>query len=623
MCGICGKLLFDGSAASQDGELSEMSDRLSHRGPDGQGDYFDGPVGLAHRRLSVIDIEGSAQPLSNEDGTIWVTYNGEIYNFQSLRDELIERGHEFRTAGDTEVLVHLYEEYGCECVSRLRGMFAFAIWDGTRQELFLARDRLGIKPLYYFSDANRLVFASEIKAILADPYCRERKAVDLHALDAYFSFLCVPAPRTIYRGIRKLLPGHFMTVSERGEVRTTRYWDVQFGTEPYRMDEGEVSERLLALLRESVELRMVSDVPLGAFLSGGMDSSAVVAMMAGLSERPVKTFSVGFEEDGFDEAKDAARVARCFGTDHTEVILSAPDIMDEMMDLLEHFDEPYADSSLLPTFVISRVARRSVTVALSGDGGDELFGGYPWWHQRPPYQLHLSRLPRLARSLLASAARRCGGRVPKGYFLSRLDQPYEQYLLNAKAVFDDAARESVYSEEFRGQLRGSSPHAVSLKYLERSGRRSWTDRLMEHDLKTYLPDDILTKVDMMSMRCSLETRVPLLDHRMVEFASRVPASMKYAGGVHKHILKKALADVLPERILKKKKQGFSIPLATWLRTSMLECLTDTLHSTPQHGFFERPAVEQMLDDFVSGDNSITERIWELFVFEHWHQRQFT
>ena len=622
MCGICGKVTFHDRSPPHRDDMLGMRDSLTHRGPDDAGLYSKDNVQLAHRRLSIIDVEGSAQPLSNEDDTLWIVYNGEIYNFQDLRDDLIRRGHVFRTSGDTEVLVHLYEEYGKECVTKVRGMFSLAIWDEKRKELFLARDRFGIKPLYYFADDSVFVFASEMKAILSDRHCRARKSVDEACVDPFFACLYVPAPRTMFKGIKKLLPGHWMTVSSDGAIKTQRYWDITFGTSPLRMDQTEVCAELYSLLEESVRLRMISDVPLGAFLSGGMDSSTVVAIMAGLSSRPLKTFSIGFAEDAYNEAADAREIANRFSTDHTEVILEADDIMAEMPSLMRHFDEPFADSSLLPTYLVSRVARRDVTVVLSGDGGDEIFGGYPWWQKRPSYQAALFRLPRTARRLISRTASRTRLPMPKRYLMSHLDTSYETYLFEAKAVIGQERRTEIYSDEFRARLDGSGRYPTDPSALRKRGDQGWTDKLMEYDLKTYIPNDILPKVDMMSMLCSLEARVPLLDHKLVEFAAQIPAQMKFRGGESKFVLKKTMEDTLPRRILHKKKQGFSIPLASWLRTKMKDQVLDALFNTNDHGFFDKKNVEKAVNDFLGGNDARKEQVWELFTFEVWYSNHF-
>lgn len=617
MCGICGIMTFGHHPHPPDETVLRMRDALAHRGPDAVGIASWPHITLAHRRLSVIDVAGSPQPMFNERGNVCIIYNGEVYNFVELRQTLESKGHRFKTGGDTEVLVQLYEEYGSECVTKLRGMFAFAIWDDAHRRLFLARDHLGVKPLYYFADPTRFVFASEIKAIHEDPYCRKRRAIDYEALNAYFADLCVPAPLTIFKGIRKLPPGHWMQVSSEGQVTIQPYWSVRFGAEPVSTSEDALGEELRMRLGESVRMMMVSDVPLGAFLSGGLDSSTVVALMAMQSDRAIKTFSIGFAEEKYDESSDARLVATHFATEHTEVVLSHQDMLNEAMALIVHFDEPFADSSLLPTFIVSKMARQHVTVALSGDGGDELFGGYPWRHCRPRFQLRCAALPLRLRRLIRRLAGCLPARFPNQYYLSRLDLPYERFLLEARGSYDSALRSSLFSDDLQRELEGIDVHSLALRHLSEAPERNWVDRLMELDLKTYLPDELLVKVDRMSMRASLEVRVPLLDHHFVEFASRVPAELKYHGNEWKYLLRKSMRGILPDRILQKPKQGFSVPLATWLRTGLRDVLCDALRGECGGGLFERVAVNRLLDEFLWGDDRHAERLWQLLVFETW------
>lgn len=616
MCGICGKVYVDSARRIAPVEIVAMRDTMMSRGPDAGGIHVDRHVGIGHRRLSIIDLEASVQPMSNEDGMVWIVFNGEIYNFAELRHDLLARGHRFRTAGDTEVIVHLYEEYGEACVTRLRGMFAFAIWDARNDTLFLARDRIGIKPLYYFHDNQAFLFGSELKALLADEGFRDRREIDPDAVHGYLSFLCVPDPICIYREVRKLPAGHTLTLrGGRAEVR--RYWDIEFRDEEGTSEE-EWGDRLIELMREAVRIRLVADVPLGAFLSGGIDSSTVVALMTELMDRPVKTFSIGFSEQSFNEASDARLVAAHLGTDHTELILSPSEARYVIPGLLQHFDEPFADSSAIPTYYVSRLAREKVTVVLSGDGGDELFGGYPWRQVRPSYQRLLSRLPKAVRSII----RRLSGVLPPGVpgrnFLRRIDIPYERYILDAMAVFDDDDRRALYASGFAEATRGGDPYRHHLPHLAGDTNRSWQARMMQYDLKTYLPNDILTKVDRMSMLTSIEARVPLLDHRLVELAARIPSRLKIRDGVAKYILKKVIAPYLPPEVLQKRKQGFSVPLGTWLRTVLKEDVLDTLHSGNAHGLFNFQELQRLSNAFFHGDDSRNHQIWALYAFELWH-----
>ena len=620
MCGICGKVLRDTARRVDGADVEAMRDTMISRGPDAGGVHLDRYAGLGHRRLSIIDLEASVQPMSNENGTVWIVFNGEIYNFVELRKDLLARGHQFRTAGDTEVIVHLYEEYGVDCVSRLRGMFAFAIWDARTDTLLLARDRVGIKPLYYALNDQAFLFGSELKALVADKHFRATRQIDAEAVHSYLSFLSVPDPACIYRGVRKLPPGHTLTL-RHGAIDVQRYWNVAFEEE-----EGVAGEaweaRLLELMREAVRIRLVADVPLGAFLSGGIDSSTVVALMAGLMNRPVKTFSIGFSDKAFNEASDAKRVAKHLGTDHTELILAPAEARFVIPQLVEHFDEPFADASAIPTYYVSKLAREQVTVTLSGDGGDELFGGYPWRQVRPWYQRHLSRLPLHVRS----GIRRMTGILPNGLrgtnYLRRIDIPYERYILDAMAVFDEADRRRLYSPHFADVVAGVDPYQHQLPNFAGSAGRGWEARMMEYDLKTYLPNDVLTKVDRMSMRASLEARVPLLDHRLVEFAAKMPSRLKIRGGVSKHILKQVMAPYLPAEVLQKQKQGFSVPLGTWLRTELREDILDTLRGGNRHGFFNRRFVDEITDAFFKGDDSRNYQVWTLYAFDLWHRNVY-
>jgi asparagine synthase (glutamine-hydrolysing) len=620
VCGICGKVYRDTARRVDVGEVEAMRDTMINRGPDAGSVHLDRHAGLGHRRLSIIDLEASVQPMSNENGTVWIVFNGEIYNFVELRKDLLARGHQFRTAGDTEVIVHLYEEFGIDCVSRLRGMFAFAIWDARTDTLLVARDRVGIKPLYYTLNDQAFLFGSELKALVADRHFRATRQIDAEAVHSYLSFLSVPDPACIYRGVRKLPAGHTLTL-RNGTIEVRRYWNVAFEEE-----EGVAGEawetRLLELMREAVRIRLVSDVPLGAFLSGGIDSSTVVALMAGLMNRPVKTFSIGFSDAAFNEASDAKRVAKHLGTDHTELILAPADARFIIPQLVEHFDEPFADASAIPTYFVSKLAREQVTVTLSGDGGDELFGGYPWRQVRPWYQRHLSRLPLPVRE----GIRRMTGVLPPTVrgtnYLRRIDIPYERYILDAMAVFDEEDRRGLYTSHFADLVNGIDPYRHQLPNFAGSTDRGWEARMMEYDLKTYLPNDVLTKVDRMSMRASLEARVPLLDHRLVEFAATIPSRLKIRGGVGKHILKQVMAPYLPAEVLQKRKHGFSVPLGTWLRTDLKEDILDTLRGGGDHGFFDRRAVERLSDAFFRGDDSRNYQVWTLYAFELWYRNVY-
>jgi asparagine synthase (glutamine-hydrolysing) len=617
VCGICGKVNLDAERRVEPMDIEAMRDTMLSRGPDAAGLYVDRHAGLGHRRLSIIDLEASAQPMSNEDGTIWVVYNGEIYNFAALREQLIARGHRFRTYGDTEVIVHLYEDFGVECVRHLRGMFAFAIWDARSDTLLLARDRIGVKPLYYTVTGEAFLFGSELKAILADEQFSRGRHIDPLAVHDYLSFLSVPDPVCIYRGVRKLPPAHTLTFRD-GQVELRRYWDVTFREDRDVADDA-WAERLRELLIESVRIRLVADVPVGAFLSGGIDSSTVVALMAAAMDRPVKTFSIGFAEERCNEASDARRVAEHLGTDHTELILSPREARFVIPQILQHFDEPFADASAIPTYYVSKLAREQVTVTLSGDGGDELFGGYPWRQVRPWYQRRLSALPKPVRLRL----KRLSDWLPPGirgaHYLHRMDLPYERYILDAMAVFDDADRLDLYHPEFAAAVGAADPYEHQIRNLTGARGGGWEARMMEYDLKTYLPNDVLTKVDRMSMWTSLEAREPLLDHHLVEFAARIPSRLKLRHGIGKRILKDVMRPYLPLSVLEKRKQGFSVPLSTWLRTDLRDDILDTLCSGNRHGFFSRRAIDQLTNAFFHGDDRRDYQVWTLYAFEVWYR----
>jgi asparagine synthase (glutamine-hydrolysing) len=618
MCGFAGKLAPSPQRPVERDLIRAMTDCVAHRGPDADGFFFGAGIGLGHRRLSIVDVASGQQPLSNEDGTVWVVFNGEIYNFPALRAELESRGHQFRTHSDTEVIVHGYEEWGELCVERFRGMFAFAIWDARARRLVLARDRVGIKPLYYAQPAEGgLVFGSEIKSILQDP------AVDAawspEALDAYLTLLYVPAPATIYQQVRKLPPGHVL-VAEQGKVRVSQYWDLEFtGTgDPNR--EQQYLEELDALLTESVRMRLISEVPLGAFLSGGIDSSTVVAYMTATSDAPVLATSVGFADKAFNELDRAQRIA-----DHLDCRLEkqlvAPRIDELLPRLAWHLDEPFGDSSAVPTYLVSAAARERVTVALSGDGGDELWAGYPWhrvehWEWQARERLgragcHLaSRLGNLL-PLSAKGARslRHLG-LPPGHACAR-KHGYSQ--------FDDAAKQQLYSGDLASAVRGSDPFATFRRAYAACQSPDPLDRSMYVDVKTYLADDILAKVDKMSMAVSLEARVPLLDHKLLEFAARVPSSLKLRRGVSKYLLRQALHRRVPRRILDGPKHGFTAPIAEWLRGPLKELATELLLDgrLKDRGIFHAAAVSRLWNEHQQGHRDHRHRLWSLVMLELW------
>jgi len=620
MCGIAGKFTFDRTAIIDRERLVAMTDAVAHRGPDAAGYHVEPGIGLGHRRLSIIDLATGDQPLANEDGTVWVVFNGEIYNFADVRVTLEAAGHRFRTHTDTEVIVHAYEEWGDAAVERFRGMFAFALWDSRRRRLLLVRDRLGIKPLYYAVTPSGVTFGSEIKSILEDADVPRTWSAE--ALDAYLTLQYVPTPRTMYRDVWKLPAGHLLAV-EDGRVAIRRYWDLTFSGGGDASRETEYLARLEELIAESVRLRLLSDVPLGAFLSGGIDSSIVVAAMVEACSSRVVTTSVGFDNHAFDELEYARTVATHLGTESHERVVQ-PDVADLLPKLAWHLDEPFADSSAVPTYYVSAAAREEVTVALSGDGGDELWAGYTR-HRVEEREL-------AARRWLGSSARTIGrlaSRVPlamKGarslrhLALSPADACARKH---AYGLFEPGLRQSLYTADFADTVREADPFSGFRLAYESCPSTDPLDRALYVDVKTYLVDDILTKVDKMSMAVSLEARVPLLDHKLVEFAATVPSKLKLHGGRTKHLLRRHLERRIPRDIVERKKHGFEAPVAEWLR-GPLAPLVDSLLLDARfrdRGIFDAGAVSRMWREHRSGTRDHRHRLWGLVMLELWF-RQF-
>lgn len=624
MCGIAGFVdLWERKAhALEDREaiLARMCRIITHRGPDDQGVMVQTGVALGMRRLSIIDLAGGHQPMSGEDGSVTIVFNGEIYNFQELKPNLEARGHIFQTHSDTEAIVHAYEEFGPECLKDLRGMFAFAIWDDKARNLFIARDRAGKKPLYYTTTPNgTFVFGSELKALLEHPEVERR--INAEALDAYFTLGYVPDPLSIFEDIHKLPPGHYLNFKD-GQVTVKQYWD--FELQPGKsLSEEDYLDELRDLLDESVRLRLISEVPLGAFLSGGIDSSTVVGLMARHMGQPVKTFSIGFHEDSYNELKYARLTAEKFGTDHHEFFVT-PDICKVVDELAWHFDEPFADSSAIPTYMVSKLARDHVTVVLSGDGGDELFAGYT----RYAIERKRGAFERLPKPLREGLMRPLSQRLPhatwgRNYLHNVSLDPVSRYL-DSVSVFTSLNRRSLYTPDFSQKL-GPGGYAGGL-FHELAGNvksNEPLDRLLYLDSKTYLPGDILTKVDRMSMAVSLEARAPLLDHKLIEFVTRVPASLKLAGLETKHLLKSAVKDLVPAEILNRAKQGFGVPIQEWINQQLRSRIRDTLSDarTRQRGYVDSRYVDVLLDEHERGRRDHSMRLWSLVMLELWH-RQF-
>jgi asparagine synthase (glutamine-hydrolysing) len=621
MCGIAGKFNFDRARSVDRERLSAMTSVIAHRGPDAEGFYVAEGIGLGHRRLSIIDLTTGAQPLANEDSTVWVAFNGEIYNFAEVRALLEQAGHRFRTHTDTEVIVHAYEEWGEQSVERFRGMFAYALWDERRRRLVLVRDRLGVKPLFYAATAFGVTFGSEIKAILEDPdVAREWSA---EAIDAYLTLGYIPCPRTIYSHIAKLAPGHLL-VAENGGVSIRPYWDLTFPGKGDPRRENEYLERLDSLITESVKLRLMSDVPLGAFLSGGIDSSAVVAAMVETSSSRVVTTTVGFGEEAFDELEYARVVARHLGTESHERIVT-PDVVDLLPKLAWHFDEPFSDSSAVPTYYVSAAAREHVTVALSGDGGDELWAGYPW-HR-------VERWEHQARQVLGTTASRVAGRLAQRVPLAVKGSRSLRHLAlspdeacarkHAYNGFDSEGRRAMYSPDFADAVRDADPLATFRQAYQTCSSSDPLDRTMYVDVKTYLADDILTKVDKMSMAVSLEARDPLLDHKLLEFAATVPSSLKLKNGQSKYLLRRVLQRRVPKSIVDRPKHGFEAPIGEWLRGPLAPMVDDLLLDGRfrARGIFNDKAIARLWQEHKSGARDHRHRLWSLVMLELWF-RQF-
>ena len=602
--------------------LKAMTDTMVHRGPDDEGFYATGPVGLGHRRLSIIDLAGGHQPIANEDETVWVVFNGEIYNFGELHDQLVKKGHVFKTRSDTEVIVHLYEEEGEKCFEKLRGMFAIAIWDARTRKLILARDRVGKKPLFYFYDGFRFAFASEMKAILEIPGVP--RVIDSEAVSDYFSYLYIPAPKSIFKNIRKVLPGHYLVVSKEG-IREREYWDLSFAHSS-QLTEQEWCEQLLDTYREAVSIRLMSEVPLGAFLSGGVDSSSVVALMAGLVNKPVTTCSIGFAEQEFDETDYAREIASRFKTDHHEHVVR-PDAVGIVEKLACHYDEPFADSSAVPTYYVSKAAREHVTVALSGDGGDENFAGYRRYYFDKRENTIRGLLPAAVRNPVFGALASLYPKADwaprifrgKATFQNLARSPIEGYFRSVSALKTEL-KEQVLQGDLRQELGGYDSLDVLRFYYEQADTKDPLSRIQYVDIKTYLTDDILVKVDRASMANSLEVRAPILDHKVMELAASMPSSLKLQGMNGKYIFKKALEKLLPDSVLYRKKMGFGVPLAQWFRNDLKDLAHSVIFNRSGDRLLNDSTVKRVWQEHQSGLRDRSTELWTLFMFRLWMQR---
>jgi asparagine synthase (glutamine-hydrolysing) len=612
MCGIAGFIDNQYREAEAEQLIDRMCQVIRHRGPDEQGTWVGEGVALGMRRLSIIDLAGGHQPIFNEDRSVLVVFNGEIYNYQTLRDQLSARGHQFSTNSDTEVIVHAYEEYGDDCVTHLRGMFTFALWDNKRRRLLAARDRFGKKPFNYYWDGERLLFGSEIKSLLEAPIARKINPI---ALDEYLVYRYVPAPLTLFQNILKLPAAHIL-IYEEGKIATRRYWELPF-TPTCLDDEATALERIRALLTEAVQIRLMSEVPLGAFLSGGTDSSVVVGLMAKTMSQPVKTFSIGFEEDTYSELPHARKVAQHFATDHHEFIVKS-DLVSALPQLVWAFDEPFGDSSMLPTYYVSKLAREHVTVVLTGDGGDEIFGGYEQYRR----EYLISRVPPLVRATLAFAGQFLPDGVRGKQRLATWRKDYGTRSIEAFMLLPDYPREALYTPGFFEQVRDHAPFERHLALYRAACHLDTTAALQRIDTATYLTDDILVKVDKASMFNSIETRAPLLDHVLGEYVSSLRPSVRMRNGTQKYLLKRIAAEMLPAAVLNRPKQGFSIPLTQWFRNDMTSYAHDILSSqqAQQRGLFQPAFLQKLLQtDGSARLANHSQALWTLLCLELWFQ----
>ncbi|PIU83495.1 MAG: asparagine synthase (glutamine-hydrolyzing) [Elusimicrobia bacterium CG06_land_8_20_14_3_00_38_11] len=619
MCGIVGIYNFGNNRPVEREKLTQMCNIIRHRGPDSDGFFLNNNIGLGIRRLAIIDLQTGNQPIHNEDNKIWTVLNGEIYNFLELRQQL-EKKHNFYTKTDTEVIVHLYEDYGEKCVQYLRGMFAFAIWDEKNKKLFIAKDRVGKKPLYYTSHNGSFVFASEIKSILE--YLQKTPEIDFEAIDLFLTYQYIPSPKTIFKNIKSLLPAHILTCDKNGDIETKEYWNLDF-TKKTNLSFDNACTETKNLLMEATKLRMISDVPLGAFLSGGVDSSIVVGLMSQLSSQPVKTFSIGFEEADFSELTYAKIVANHFKTDHHEFIVK-PNFIEILPKLVWHYGQPFADSSALPSYFVANETKKHVTVALNGDGGDETFGGYLRYKAMKgslyfafPFQILGKKITEKLSSLVPFK--------DKKYFrylrrlVSALSEPPELRNIQWHRFFSNEAKEKLYTDNMKKILYNNAYDYLTALF-ENAPANNIMDRVFYTDLKAYLPECLLVKMDIASMANSLEARSPFLDHKVLEFSASLPSAWKLHGLTTKYILKKSFNDFLPKEILHRGKMGFGIPVGKWFRNNWKNYYREIVLSQKSinRGYFERETIEQMFYEHISGKRDHGYRLWALLMLELWH-----
>jgi asparagine synthase (glutamine-hydrolysing) len=623
MCGICGKLFFEKDRSVDEGILREMMDVMRHRGPDDEGVYISGPIGLGHKRLSIIDLNTGKQPICNENGTIWIIFNGEIYNYRELRKQLAQKGHVFRTQTDTEVIIHSYEEYGENCVSKLRGMFAFAIWDGRSKTLLLARDRLGIKPLYYFLDDRQIIFASEIKAILQDPNVKPE--VNLPCVDRFFTYYYLPGEETLLKNIYKLLPGHYL-IWKNGHIEIKRYWDLDFRINGKPDSFNESTEQLRDLLRETVKIHMISDVPVGFLLSGGVDSTALLSLAIQEADKEISTFTLGFSGEGFaDERKYARLAANAFGTKQYDLTISSSDFGDFLPKYVWHMEEPVCEPPAVALYYISKLASEHVKVLISGEGGDEAFAGY----QNYRNYVWLERLKRILGSFNGAGTHaietlsHAPGLQRIRKFSPLMTVPFEDYYLSRTSTpftFFNNHYSSIYTKDFLDLVNKRNSCLPTARLFENAPARDVLGKMLYVDTMSWLPDDLLIKADKITMANSVELRVPLLDHKVLEFAANLPSRYKLSGFTTKFILKTAFRNCVPKQILDRKKTGFPVPYGIWMRRELKSLVEDIVLSQKalDRGYFNRPGVEKMLSANLNGED-YSKEVFSLLVLELWHR----
>ncbi len=621
MCGICGVIHRKKDHPVQFADVKKMCDVIKHRGPDDEGQYVHDNVGLGMRRLSIIDLSSGHQPIFNEDRSMAIVFNGEIYNHKDIRKDLEPKGHVFTTHTDTEVIIHAYEEWGVDCVQKLNGMFGFAIWDGRKDRLFLARDRLGIKPMYYYVDDNQLAFGSELKSIVQlDSVPRE---IEPKALDTFLTLEYIPSPYSIFKNIFKLPPGHWM-LYENGETKIRQYWQLNY--QRSHASTAELERRLEELLEDAVNIRLMSDVPLGAFLSGGLDSSSIVAMMSRRQKDQVKSFSIGFDEATYNELPYARAIAEKFKTEHFEEIIT-PDAASLTEKILWMLDEPFGDFSVFPTYLVSEMARKNVTVVLSGDGGDELLAGYDTYIAQGVARRY-AKLPAFLRkgaiepivNALPPTEKKKGFINKSKRFIEGARLPDFLQHVRWMIFLQSAEKDLLYSSDFSRSLNGYNSHGFIQEYFSQVTSSDPLDQMEYVDIKSYLVDDILVKVDRMSMANSLEARVPFLDHRFVEFAATIPSELRLNGKRTKHILKSSLQHELPMNIIERGKEGFSIPIKNWVKNELKPMMMQALseQNVKDKGFFDPQFVNRLVDEHLKGRENHSHRIWALMVFHMWH-----